>query len=448
MRVCKPERGYSPLDRLRPADNMESVRLTMGIATASESARRSILRGRSRKGDLPHENSRPPRVALIVETSTLFGRRLMSGIAQYIRETRPWSIHFNERSVGEALPSWIESWKGDGIITRFPLPEIRDAIRNKSIPVVDLNEQLGGMGIPLVSNDHEAIGRMAAEHLLDRGFQQFAFIGHSGHKWSDGRRNAFLQKVTAKNYPCNVYSDTPVNAKQLYQWTWQAELDRVAQWVASLPKPVGILACSDFNGVQLLNACRLANVAVPEQVAVVGVGADDVACQFADPPLSSVVLNGWKMGYEAAALLDRMMRGEAAPEDEMLIPPLDIFVRRSSDVTAISDPLVASALHFIRENARNGINVEAVLHHLGVARTTLQNHFRVSLNRSIHDVLAEARLACVKELLAETSLPVAEISARCGFRHPEYMSAALKKHTGLSPARYRQQHGEQYTYQP
>lgn len=367
----------------------------------------------------------------------------MSGIAQYIRETRPWSIHFNERSVGEALPSWIESWKGDGIITRFPLPEIRDVVRKKAIPVVDLNEQLGGMGIPLISNDHGAIGRMAAEHLLARGFQQFAYIGHSGHLWSDGRRDALIEKVSAQNYPCYVYADKLVSRKVLHQWGFQKDLDSVAQWVASLPKPIGIMACGDFRGVQLLNACRQANVAVPEEAAVVGVGADDVACQFADPPLSSVVLNGWKMGYEAAALLDRMMQGKAAPKSETLIPPLDVVVRRSSDIMAISDPLVARAVNFIRKNARSSINVEAVLKHLKVSRTTLQNHFRASFNRSVHDVLIEAKLSCVKELLVTTRLPIADISERCGFQHPEYMSAAIKKHTGCSPARYRQQYGEQ-----
>lgn len=156
-----------------------------------------------------------------------------------------------------------------------------------------------------------------------------------------------------KNYPCDVYSDRSGNAKVFRHGIWQTELDRIAAWVSSLPKPVGIMASTDFRGVQLLNACRQAQVAVPEQAAVVGVGADNVACQFADPPLSSLVLNARKMGYEAAALLDRLMKGHTVPESEMLVPPLDIMVRRSSDITAISDPLVTRALHFIRENVRN-----------------------------------------------------------------------------------------------
>lgn len=161
--------------------------------------------------------------------------------------------------------------------------------------------------------------------------------------------------------------------------------------------------------------------------------------------MSSVMLNAWKMGYEAASLLDRIMQGQAPPRKEARIPPLDVVVRRSSDTTAISDPLVAHAVNFMRENARKDINVESVLRHLNVSRTTLQNHFRATLNRSVHDVLIEARLACVKELLVKTRLPIADISERCGFQYSEYMSAALKKHTGCSPARYRQQYAEPNT---
>lgn len=395
------------------------------------------------RGANPIPATRPPRVAVIVETSTLFGRKLLSGVAQYLRETRPWSVHLTERSVNDATPPWIESWEGDGIITRIASPEIREAIRDKKIPVVDLNEQLGGMGVPQISNDHVAIGRMAAEHLLTRGFQRFGFLGHASHRWSDVRGRAFAETVEAEGYPCDRFIDRPISVAGLKEGSWQTELDDIADWVASLEKPVGIMAAGDYRGVQLLTACRQAGVAVPEQAAVVGVGADDVPCQFADPPLSSVMLNAWRMGYEAAALLDRLMQGHVPEQTEILIPPLDVVVRRSSDVRAISDPLVATAVNFIHENVRNGINVEAVLRRLNVARTTLQNHFRSALNRSIHDVLIEARLGAVKELLLETPLSVAEISARCGFQYPEYMSAALKRHTGCSPAQYRQQYGGQ-----
>lgn len=383
----------------------------------------------------------PPRVALIVETSTLFGRRVLSGVAQYMRENGPWSVYFTDRAVNDSTPSWMATWQGDGIITRIASPEIRGIIANRGIPAVDLNEQLGGLGMPLISNDHDAIGKMAAQHLIDRGFQQFAFIGNPGHPWSDQRGAAFLQKVQHAGYKCFVYEGKIDDVSALREGVWENEMDRIVEWVARLPKPVGMMACHDFRALQLLTACRLANVAVPEQAAVIGVGADDVACELADPPLSSVTLNAWRMGYEAASLLDRMMKGKAAPKSELRIPPLDVSARRSTDVTAIADPLVAAAYRFIREHACDGINVESVLQHLGVSRTSLQDHFREAVNKSVHDVLIETRVARVKELLAETNLSIDAVAERCGFHHTEYMSSILKQRTGWTPASYRREYG-------
>ncbi|WP_213805462.1 DNA-binding transcriptional regulator [Granulicella sp. dw_53] len=359
-----------------------------------------------------------------------------------MRENGPWSMFFTDRAVNELPPSWLNSWTGHGMISRVPSPEIRNIVAAKHIPVVDLNEQTGDMGVPLISNDHAAIGRMAAEHLIDRGFRQFAFLGHTGHRWSDRRGETFAKTVRSAGYDCEIYAGQVNRGSDLREGAWNVELDQLALWAASLPKPVGMMACTDFRALQLLTACQMAGVAVPEQAAVLGVGADDVACALSDPPLSSIVLNAWRMGYEAAALLDRMMKGEKVPRGfEMPMPPLEVSVRQSTDVVAISDPMVANAVRFIRKNADKGINVEDVLRQLGVSRTTLQEHFRNALGSSIHDLIVSTRLSRVKQLLSETDLTLAEVSMRCGFRHVEYMSGLMRQHTGSTPGQFRREHG-------
>lgn len=384
----------------------------------------------------------PPRVALIIETSTSFGRRLLCGIAAYIRENSPWSVYFSERSVHDPLPPWLKNWSGDGIISRIASPEIREVVVNTDIPVVDLNEQLGDLGVPLVSNDHAIVGRLAAHHLLQRGFTQFGFVGHSGNVWSDQRYEEFARTISSAGYPCEEYSNSKKGLHSLRSRSWETETDRIAKWIAGLRKPVGIMACHDFRALQLLTACRLAEVAVPEQAAVIGVGADDVTCELANPPLSSVILNAWRMGYEAAALLDRQMRGEILANQELRIPPLDIVTRQSTDVTAMEDPIVAKTMTFIREHACEGINVEDVLKHVLISRTALQDRFRVALGRPIHDVILDARITRVKELLAQTNLSLQDIAERSGFKHPEYMSSVLKQRAGWTPAKYRQEYGQ------
>jgi LacI family transcriptional regulator len=382
-----------------------------------------------------------PRVALLIETSKSFGRHLLRGINQYNRATTPWTIYFAERSVWDDVPRWLTKWSGDGIISRISTPEVARSLLQSSIPIVDLNEQLRGMGIPLISNDHAAVGRMAAEHLLQRRFEVYGYLGHGGFQWSDRRGAAFAAVVEQAGFPCHIYPCKYRSHRQVVQRPWDLELDNIAAWVAGLPKPVGIMASDDFRGLQLLNACVMAGVSVPEQAAVLAVGDDDVACELSNPPLSSVVLNARRMGYEAAALLDRMMHGEKPDVDELLIPPLEIVTRQSTDVTAIADPIVAKAMQFIRQHACDGIKIKDVLRYTLVSRTALQGRFRHAIGRSIHDVILSYRVERVKEMLAYTDLSLADIAERTGFRYAEYMSTVFKKCAGFTPANYRRECG-------
>lgn len=381
-------------------------------------------------------------MALIVETSTSFGRRLLWGIAEYIRENAPWSVFFTERSVYDPIPPWLTKWTGDGIISRVESPEIREVVANTDIPVVDLNEQSRGLAASRISTDHAAIGRLAAEHLLERGFTQFGYVGHPGLFWSDRRQEEFARTVEAAGHSCEAYQGKTKGLASLRRQSWELEMDAVTDWAKRLPKPIGIMACNDFRAVQLSAACRTANVAVPEEVAILGVGGDDVACQLGNPPLSSVILNAQRMGYEAAALLDGLMRGESPSECEMTIPPLSIITRQSTDVTAIADPVVAQAMRFIREHACEGINVEDVVRHVLVSRSALQDHFRKMLDRSINDVIVGARTARARELLAQTRLSLQDVAERAGFKHAEYMSIVFKERTGWTPAKFREEHGQ------
>ena len=380
------------------------------------------------------------RVALIVETSTQFGRTLLAGIAHYVRAHEPWSIMFTDRAVNDQPPSWLNRWEGDGIITRVPSPEIRAAISGKNIPVVDLNEQTADLGIPQIANDHHAIGIVAAQHLQQRRFRNFGFVGHPGHPWSDQRERSFRLLVQQEGGTCAVYGGPKLGVRELREGVWNTEIDAIAKWLKGVPILIGIFASTDFRGLQVLLACRIAGIAVPEEAAVLGVGNDDLACVLSDPPLSSVVLDAWQMGHKAAALLDRMMAGEKVePGYSLRIGPLEVASRRSTDGVAVNDPLVLRACIFIREHAMQAITVADVQQQLGISRTTLQDRFRRELGRSVHDVIVEAQLRRARELLAETELPLQEVASRCGFRHAEYLSEVMRKRIGTSPGRYRKQ---------
>jgi LacI family transcriptional regulator len=383
---------------------------------------------------------RPPHVALIIETSTSYGRRLFQGISHYIRVNGPWSVYLEQRSIYDPPPPWLKKWDGDGIISRAAYPEIAQLVRNLRIPTVDLNEQVLGLGLPLIFNDHEAIGRMAADHLLERGFRRFAFLGHPGIYWSEGRLRGFRRAVEVVGSTCEEHRGTGKTLRRYHQRSWEKEMEQVAAWVRGLPKPVGIMAANDFRAVQLLDACRRVGVAVPEEAAVIGVDNEDVACQMASPPLSSVVPDALHIGYEAAALLDTLMQRRSPPYRELYVPPVGIVTRRSTEATALSDPLVAEAMQFIRNGALQGIGVNDVLRRLVVSRSTLQRRFHQALHRTIYDAILAERLRKIKELLVETGLDRSAIAARTGFRHPEYLSHVFHKETGLTLRNYRRKY--------
>jgi LacI family transcriptional regulator len=380
-----------------------------------------------------------PHVALILETSTAYGRALIRGATRYIREAGPWTVYIEQRSLQDSAPPWLEKWDGDGIISRASTPRSARAILRAGIPTVDLNDQVRGLGLPQIHSDHEAIARLAAEHLLDRGFRHFAYFGFPVFEWSVRRHDAFAECVRAAAGEFHENDSTPRVSWGHQQSSWEGEVDGAARWIKGLPKPLGVMAGNDPRGIQLLDACRRAGVAVPEEVAVVGVDNDELVCELAYPPLSSVIPDAARIGYEGAALLDRLMKGEPAPAAMRTIPPQGLAIRQSSDVTAIDDPRLADAMRFIREHACDGIGVDDVLHHLAVSRSVLQRLFRKQFDRTILETITDVRIARVKQLLAETDLPLVDIARRAGFAYMEYLSTNFRRQTGRTPGAFRRE---------
>ena len=222
-------------------------------------------------------------------------------------------------------------------------------MRRRRLAVIDLGDIHPHLGMLRISSADMMIGRMAAEHLLERGFENFACCGFAGENWSQRRRDGFVAEIGHKGFSAYVY-ESPRGGLQ----AWKRDQAQLVEWLASLRKPFGVFTTNDLRGQHILDACAQLDFAVPENVAVIGVDNDEVVCGFCQPPLTSIVPNPDRIGYEAALWLDRLMQGEKPTTTEIEIPPLGIAVRQSSDVYAVSDPTVASALSFIRERACEG----------------------------------------------------------------------------------------------
>lgn len=373
-------------------------------------------------------------VALLIETSNAYARALLDGILRYTRANLPWSLYVPEQERGALPPSWIANWQGDGIIARIESEAIANKLSSLSIPIVDVSAARHAPSTPYVETNDEKIAELAVRHFVERGFETFAYCGDPGFAWSTMRRDQFAKRVGELGGTLHELQST---SRLSSDYSWNAERSRLAEWLQELPKPIAVFACYDIKAQQVLQVCREVNIAVPESVAVLGVDNDRLLCELCTPPLSSIIPDAVQTGYQAAALLDRMMSGDHVPPEGHLIDPLGVETRQSTDVLAIEDAEVAVALQFIRENHWRGIDVSDVLKVSMLSRRVLDKRFRVSIGRTPHQEIMRLRLERVKRMLMETDLPLAEIAERCGFENSEYMPVVFRREIGQTPSSFR-----------
>jgi len=373
-------------------------------------------------------------VALLIETSNSYARGLLEGVISYVREHESWSIYLPEQSRGERPPAWLGRWRGDGIIARIENATTADAVARTGLPLVDVSAARMLPAVPWVETDDAAIARTAFEHLVERGFRRLAFCGDPRFNWSNWRAEHFER--LAGQAGCETWSYPPRGHLGRAP-SWNREYAELSAWVRRLPRPIGIMACYDIRGQQLLDVCRDQDIAVPEEVAVIGVDNDHLICELCMPPLSSVIPNTQRTGYLAAELLDRLLGGEAVPQTTHLISPLGVLVRRSTDTLAIEDREIAVALRFIREYACEGIKVDELLREVPLSRRVLESRFTKLLGRTPHEEITRVKIERVKQLLRDTDLPLKAIAQRAGFLSEDYLSVAFKRAAGLTPTAFR-----------
>ncbi len=384
--------------------------------------------------------SRRRKIALLVEWSRAYGRGVLRGIAAYAKAHETWKIYQTERSLCDAAPGWLRDWDGDGIIARIENDELLEQIIQMELPTVDLFERGHADGFPGVITDNRTIAYLAAEHLIERGLQHFAYCGLPGIYSSETRSEYFVEYLSRKGFQVHVYESLGRSSSLSISTAEDSELrseETIAAWVDSLPKPVGLMACNDVRAHQILMACGDRSIAVPEEVAVIGVDDEELICELCHPPLSSVKQDPERVGYEAAALLDRLLDGETPPAKPILVKPLGVVARQSTDVVAVGDADVAAAVHFIRLHACDGIQVNDIIEHVQISRSTLERRFAKLLGRSPKSEILRVKLDRVRYLLSMTEYPLARIAQLTGFAYVEAMCDCFKRTIGQTPGQYR-----------
>ena len=374
---------------------------------------------------------REPNILVLIESSRESGRQLVSGIADYARHFGPWRFHWEISGLHsiENSRDFLQSF--DGVLAR-DIAQI-EPLLNSRVPVVAFcygQQPRAGMG--WVNIDDVALSQVAADHFLERGFRYFAFCGLEEAAWSQCRETGFLQ--TVKNAGC-ASVDT-FNLRDTDEG-----IERLGQWLQGLPWPVAIMAANDEVALKVTRACRAVKLRIPDECAVVGVDNDPVVCGMSFPPLSSVSVQQHQSGYEAAALLDKMMRGVEPKNMQIMAQAGGLVLRQSSDVFSVEDLAVTKALRFIHQHVDRPIQVDEVAQAAGFYRRGLERRFHKYLNKTILGVCREARTSHIAKVLRESRWSLEEIAYQCGFTQSSHMTRLFTSVRGETPSAYRKRMG-------
>lgn len=360
---------------------------------------------------------------------SVYSAEIHRGVAKFGRDHR-WHI---PADLEDAIP---HDWNGDGVLTKLGAPEqLWRQLRRLDVPMVDLAESRPEIPLPRVTIDNGAVGRMAAEFFLERGYRNFAFV----HRWGLGasrkRCSHFQEVLAAAGFGCEVLS-WAVERKSLAD-TPQQRRRWVKRRLSKLRTPLAVFAARDVDAVTVIDSCIELGLAVPEQVAVLGVGNSEPICECLRIPLSSIEENWERVGYEGAALLERLMRGQPPPESPIYIAPGKIVERRSTDCLAFENPQLAAALRFIHENVHRPISMTDIVKHVGISRSGLEKVFRDHYVRPPMEEVRQLRLTKAKSLLTETDKKIVVVARLTGYQTAHNLCRAFKHQVGKSPKQYR-----------
>ncbi len=374
------------------------------------------------------------RIALFMNATRAYEQGLIRGILKYSRLHGPWNIFRIMPVVSggrNVTVADVRAWRADGIIWRED--DNFKELRRLDIPMVVAPYRAIFKEYSNILTNDAAIGKMAAEHFLDRGFRSFAFYGIGQRYWSIDRQQNFSARLAKSGFSTALCTDLPGDTQNRRQ-------SRLADWLISLPKPLALMVCTDDCSHDCLEACKYSGLHIPEDVAIIGVGNDSLICDSSYPPLSSVVIDTEQAGYNAAEQLVRLIHKSKTGVVDIIAEPVHIVTRQSTDILATTDKNLSLAIKYIRDNAGHKTSVEDVVKAIPVSRRLLYQKFRDVLGRSIHEEIRRVQMSYAAKMLVETDLQVAEVAARLGYQDAKNLARVFKQEKQTTPLAYRKKH--------
>lgn len=376
-----------------------------------------------------------PHVAILLDGSYATHSQILRGVLRFTQLHSSWTLDVRFGRRGEPTRFDAANWNATGVIASRMPPDLADQIRRHRTPFVAINDIAAELSpVARISCDNGTIARLAADALAGAGFTSFAFFGErSGVSWSAERERVFLEEIARRGFECRTYRHDAANAA--------ADVRRLLDWLVALPRPTALFAAYDIGARQVLDACLAAGLAVPGDIAILGVDNDEILCETAMPTLSSIPLSAEDAGFRAAELLDAAMAAgrasSSARAEDVFYTGTGVVMRRSTEHDTAGDALVRRCRALIDANIGRPFNVYDLVSSLDVSRRTLEMRFRAATGRSLNDEITDLRIRRAQRLLAKTSLTQAKIAVMCGFCGASHMSAVFRRRLGAKPSSFR-----------
>ena len=377
------------------------------------------------------------KILLLTDFSSGYSRSLLENVVRYAREVGPWAfyrmpLYFRELYGDEGVVEWAKKWGADAIIAQFSDIDL-SVLNQLNIPIIVQNYKERSSGISNLTGDYFGTGVIAANFFLHKGYKSFAYYGLTDTVWGRERGEGFKKIVSNKGYEVYEFN----NRKRVPSEKWSFDVEQVSRWLLSLPKPIALFACDDYYALQITEVCKMYDISIPEEIAVLGVDNDKLLCNISDPQLSSIELDIENGGYEAGKLLHQFIEKKIIAPVDIIIKPVRIVPRASTERFAVSDRHIEQLLQYIDNNYQNPLSVDELTQIIPFSRRVLEKKFKRETGTSVYQYLLDLRIEKFADLLITTDLPLIEAATRSGFTAYKNISRIFTKAKEMTPLQYR-----------
>lgn len=379
------------------------------------------------------------KILVLTDFSSEFSRHLLRGIIRYSREAGPWSfqrmpLYFRMMYGDEGVVEYARKWNADAIIAQLRNTDI-NLLDSLQIPIIVQNYAERNEAVSNLTGDYYNTGVMAARFFLSKGYYNFAYYGYKKAIWSRERGAGFRDEVEKQGFTCHILENKNPDTRE-----WVYNHEQIAEWLLSLPKPVGLFACDDNYALQISETCNIYNIAIPEEISLLGVNNDELLCNISNPPLSSIVLDVENGGYQAGRLLHKLIEKKIKGPFNIVIEPLYIEHRASTQKYAVTDKYIQKVLSYIDANYTNQITVDDLVKQVPLSRRVLERRFKKATGSSLYKCIQDHKIDHFSRLLLNSDCNLYEAALLAGFDSYKNVPRIFRKYNNMTPAEYREQY--------